>query len=219
MKKATGTSDKKDNSVQVALDKECIRIMQSGNKIKASDAFAQLYKRYKETIHYNVLRSVSMNHELAEDLTQEIFVKIFTKSELYDFSNAVSTWMFKITKNHVIDHKRKEKYELLSLDNLKSEFGSDNEVAEMAFQVEDKSHDNFQLLVRQERAEAVTRAINALKSDEAKMAVKLVCLDELTYEEAAEKMDLPIGTVKAIIFRSKDEMNKTIVTGTGFVYA
>jgi len=199
----------KRSAEQQAKDKVCAKAMQSSNANEARIAFNQLYKRYKNPIFYLVLRGVNMNTDIADDLTQEIFAKVFEKIQSYDHSSAFSTWMYTIANNHLIDFKRKQKIEILSLNNLNSEMGRDEEVHEFAFQIEDKFSDTFKLVLKKERAMAVTDALNnGVKSEKARQAVVFIFLEDMSYEEASKIMNLPIGSVKGLVFRAKDEMKK-----------
>ena len=211
---------KKDNTAQVEKDKACVIAMQSSNKAKRQDAFNQLHKRYKSPIYYEVLKFVKMNKETANDLTQEIFVKVWEKIDQYDFSVVFSTWLYNVAKNHVIDFKRKQKIEVLSMESLRSEFGGDEDVSEISFQLEDKSADTFIGMVRGERAKMVLDALNhGIKSEDAKDIIALLFMKELSYEEVAEVKKMPLGTVKALMFRAKDEMKKYLsVSSPEFEY-
>lgn len=197
------------NEAQIAEDKANAKAMQSSNKGKAQTAFNQIYKRYKSPIFFMALRYVKMNQETAEDLTQEIFVKIWEKVDSYNFSVAFSTWFYNLAQNHLIDYKRRQKVEVLSMETLRSEYGGDEDVNEIAFQLEDKSADTFNDVIRGERAEAVMDALNkGVKSEDAKQIITLIFLDDMSYEKVAEKVKMPLGTVKAIMFRAKTEMKE-----------
>lgn len=196
------------NSVQTEKDKDAVIAMQSTNKATAMIAFNQIYKRYKNPIFYEVMKFVKMNKEVAEDLTQEIFVKVFQKVQTFDFSVVFSTWLYNVAKNHVIDFKRKQKIEVLSMESLRAEFGGDEEVSEVSFQIEDKSSDTFNGVVRSERAKLVLEALNQIKSAKAREIIQLIFIDDISYEKAAEQVAMPIGTVKALMFRAKNEMKE-----------
>ncbi len=203
-------SVKANNAEQVEKDKAYAVAMQSGTKFEAQEAFNQLYKRYKASIFFMALKAVKMNEETAKDLTQEIFAKVFAKVNQYNFSTVFSTWLYNIATNHIIDYKRREKYEVFSIETLKSEFGSDDDVAEVSFQLEDKSENNYKLLERKERAEVVHIALEKVKSVEGKQIMNLIFLQGLAYEETAKEMNMPIGTIKAFMHRTKIEMAKYI---------
>ena len=85
-----------ENAEQRAEDKLNIQIMCSKNKEKAQNAFNKLYSRYQYAIFYKILRMVKNNRELAEDLTQDVFAKLYTKAHTYNEGNAFSTWFYNI---------------------------------------------------------------------------------------------------------------------------
>jgi RNA polymerase sigma factor (sigma-70 family) len=194
------------SEAQIAEDKANAKAMQTGNSAVAQNAFNKIYKRYKSPIFYTALRFVKMNEETAKDLTQEIFVKIWEKVHLYDFSTAFSTWFYNLAKNHLIDYKRKQNVEVLSMETLRSEFGGDEDVNEIAFQIEDKSMDTFKSLVKSERAGAVREAIESIKNEESRNVINLIFMNDMPYKDAADQLGLPLGTVKAIMFRAKKEL-------------
>lgn len=194
---------------QVAFDKACVVAMQTGNSTDAGNAFNQLYKRYSKAITFEVMKFIKADKEVIEDLTQEIFIKVFEKIKTYDFSVVFSTWLYKIAHNHAIDYKRKDKVEVLSVEQLSKGFGNDEEAGELSFQLEDLNVEAFHGLERKERAEMVLDAVsNGIKSDDARQVVTLIFLNDMSYEKVAETTKMPIGTIKALMFRAKDEMKK-----------
>lgn len=200
---------KAKNEKQHILDKANAKAMQCGTKSEAQAAFNQIYKRYKNAILFEVVRLVGLDNELAKDLTQEIFIKVFEKIDQYNYSVALSTWLYSIAKNHAIDHKRRQKVEVMSVESLALEYSGDEEVSDVSFQLEDKSANTFQDVVRKERANAVMDAINnGVKTLDAKQIVTLLFLEDMSYEKVAEHLEMPIGTIKAVMFRAKAEMKK-----------
>ena len=215
------TTEKKQNTEQQAKDKEFAKAMLSSNKVEAQNGFNQIYKRYKSPIFFLVLRMVKMNTDIADDLVQEIFVKVYEKISKYDNTTALSTWLYAIANNHVIDYKRRENIEVLSIENLnvKMNDGDDN-VNDTGFQLEDFSVDLFETSVRNERAIAVLEALDkGVKCEQSKQIITLIFLDDMSYEKVAEQMQLPLGTVKNMMFRAKKEMkNYLAVTKRDFHY-
>jgi len=194
---------------QVAFDKSCVLTMQTGNSTDAGNAFNQLYKRYSKAITFEIMKFVKADKEVIEDLTQEVFIKVFEKIKTYDFSVVFSTWLYKIAHNHAIDYKRKDKVEVLSVEQLSKGFGNDEEAGELSFQLEDLNIESFHGLERKERSEMVLDAVtNGIKSAEARQVITLIFLDDMSYEKVAETTKMPIGTIKALMFRAKDEMKK-----------
>lgn len=196
------------NPEQVAKDKACAKAMCGKDKAKAQRAFNEIYSRYKSAILYKVaMRFVKNNKETAEDLTQEIFEKVYMKIKTYDFSTCFSTWLYTVAINHCRDYKRTERYEILSVESLKAEFSNDEDSSEVAFQIEDKDADVFDEVVKLERSAAVLDAVkNGIKSDDARQIITLIFLEDKRYDEVAETMKMPLGTIKAFMFRAKKEL-------------
>lgn len=197
------------NTEQVTKDKECAIAMQSGNKADKQNAFNQLHKRYKSPIFYAALRYVKMNEETAKDLTQEIFVKVWEKIDQYNFSTVFSTWLYTIAHNHLKDFKRKERVEVLSINvlSIHPDFSGDLDAGETPFQIEDSSVDTFNSVVRGERAGFVIDALNkGVKSADAREIISLIFLEDMSYDKVAQIKKMPLGTIKALMFRAKDEM-------------
>jgi RNA polymerase sigma-70 factor (ECF subfamily) len=196
------------NPAQAEKDKACVKAMCGKNKAKAQLAFNEIYARYKSAVMYKVaMRFVKNNKEKAEDLTQEIFEKVYVKIKTYDFSTCFSTWLYTVALNHCRDYKRTERYEILSVETLKAEFNGDEDASEVAFQIEDKSEDVFKTIVKMENSELINRAIGrGIMSSKGRRVIRLIFLKELTYEEVSDRMNLPLGTVKAFMFRAKQDL-------------
>lgn len=163
------------------------------------NAFSKLMSRYHDSIFFMVLKMVH-NRDDAEDLTMEAFGKAFNSITNYSADFAFSTWLFKIATNNCIDHIRKKKLQTTSLEqtNTTSEDGDVQPIA-----VKDYSPDPEESLMKDQRAEKIRGAIEQL-SPKYRTLIELRYLDELSYEEIAVKLDIPLGTVKAQLFRAKD---------------
>lgn len=168
--------------------------------IKESDqtAYAELMTRYREPVYYTVLKMVH-NREDAEDLTIEAFGKAFKNLEKYSPDYAFSTWLFKIATNNCIDYIRKKRLETTSLDNTVT-----NEDGEsMQINIKDSSPDPEQSVLKGQRAEIVREAVEQLKP-KYKSLIELRYFKEFSYDEISEELALPLGTVKAQLFRAKE---------------
>ncbi len=163
------------------------------------NAFSKLMSRYHDSIFFMVLKMVH-NRDDAEDLTMEAFGKAFNSITNYSADFAFSTWLFKIATNNCIDHIRKKKLQTTSLEqtNTTSEDGDVQPIA-----VKDYNPDPEESLMKDQRAEKIRGAIEQL-SAKYRTLIELRYLDELSYEEIAVKLDIPLGTVKAQLFRAKD---------------
>jgi RNA polymerase sigma factor (sigma-70 family) len=161
-------------------------------------AFAALLSRYRESIYHLILKMVK-NLDDADDLTIETFGKAFSNLEKYSPNYAFSTWLYKIALNNCIDYIRKKRIETFSLDKPIS----DDEGDPYVIDVKTTAPDPEEIFIRQQRARLMRETLDKLNPKYKKL-IELRFFDELSYEEIADKMKLPLGTVKAQLFRAKD---------------
>jgi RNA polymerase sigma-70 factor (ECF subfamily) len=159
-------------------------------------AYAELLDRYRDAIYYMLLKMVN-NASDAEDLTIEAFGKAFKNLNQYAPNYAFSTWLFKIATNNCIDFIRKKKANHVSLDH-------DDEEYEMAtHEVQATVPDPEETLINQQKAILMRNVVTKLKPRYRKL-IELRYFNELSYEEIADELELPIGTVKAQLFRARE---------------
>ena len=171
---------------------------------KDQTAYAELLDRYQGAIFHLVNRMVYSEDD-AEDLTIETFTKAFKRLHQYTPAFAFSTWLFKIASNHTIDFIRKKRINALSLDR-----GFSNAEGErMEISVKDDGLDPMEALQKQERIERMREVVSQLK-DRYRRLVELRYFEEKSYEEISEELNLPLGTVKAQLFRARDMMAKVL---------
>lgn len=166
---------------------------------KAGDqkAFAELLGRYRDAIYFMLLKMVN-NKSDAEDLTIEAFGKAFKNLQQYSPSFAFSTWLFKIATNNCIDYMRKVKNSTFSLDQ-----SFDSEDNDPMINIKSDSLNPEEKLIKHQRETQVKLIISKLKPRYKKL-IQLRYFEEKSYEEIAEEMNLPVGTVKARLFRARD---------------
>ncbi len=176
-------------------DMELVVLAQQGNQ----QSFAKLMERYRDSIYFMVLKMVH-NRDDAEDLTQEAFSKAFNSLRNYSAEYAFSTWLFKIATNNCIDFIRKKRLQTTSLDSstITNEEGESPTIA-----VADYNPNPEQSIIKEQRAARIREVIEKL-SPKYKQLIEMRYFDELSYEEIAAQLDLPLGTVKAQLFRAKD---------------
>lgn len=160
-------------------------------------AYAELLGRYRDAIYFMLLKMVN-NKSDAEDLTIEAFGKAFKKIQQYSPSFAFSTWLFKIASNNCIDYLRKKKGNIVSLDNS----SEDNDMTSTT-NLQSSAPDPEEKMIRDQKAKLMQTVVSKLKPRYRKL-VELRYFEEYSYEEIAEELDLPIGTVKAQLFRARD---------------
>ncbi len=170
------------------------------NKAKTGDqvAFGKLMARYKESVYYMILKMVH-NRDDADDLTMVAFSKAFNNLANYSADFAFSTWLFRIATNNCIDFIRKKKLQTTSIDQTSPT--DDGESVPIA--VKDKAMTPEERIIKDQRAIKIREVIQEL-SPKYKQLIELRYFEELSYEEIADRCDLPLGTVKAQLFRAKD---------------
>lgn len=160
-------------------------------------AFEALLNRYRGPI-YSLCFRMTRHSEDAHDLAQEIFIKVFSLLERYDEEYAFSSWLFRIATNHCIDYLRRNRLRFLSLDG-----GGHKDNEEIEFQLPDSGPCPDTVLQRKEALDRLEEIIDQLPPHY--RAITLLRHDqELSYEEIAEILDLPLGTVKARIHRARN---------------
>ncbi|MFN8298250.1 MAG: sigma-70 family RNA polymerase sigma factor [Chitinophagales bacterium] len=181
-------------STRAQEDLELVAKAKEGDQV----SFSKLMNRYRDSIYFMVLKMVH-NRDDAEDLTIEAFGKAFNNISNYSADFAFSTWLFKIATNNSIDFIRKKRLQTTSLDQKTQT--DDGEITPIA--VKDHNPDPEESMMKDQRAQKIRGAIEQL-SPKYRTLIELRYLDELSYEEIAEKLDIPLGTVKAQLFRAKD---------------
>jgi RNA polymerase sigma factor (sigma-70 family) len=163
----------------------------------SQNAYAELMDRYRDTIFFMLLKMVK-NRNDAEDLTIEAFGKAFKNIHQYTPNYAFSTWLFKIASNNCIDFLRKKKNITISIDGQ-----TDSEGNEMTLPIPSDELDPEEDLIKKQKAKLLRQVVDQLKPRYKELVI-LRYFDELSYEEIAERHHLPLGTVKAQLFRARE---------------
>jgi RNA polymerase sigma factor (sigma-70 family) len=166
-------------------------------------AYRELLARHRQSI-YHVIFKIVRNPDEAADLVQETFMKAFGSLASYRFEYRFSTWLYKIAANSAIDHLRKKRIEALSLD--KPVPTHDGEVA---LEIPDWSHSPEEDLFRKRRAVTIGEAIASLPIKYREVIV-LRHQQDKSYDEIAGQLHIPVGTVKARIFRARELLKKKL---------
>ena len=161
-------------------------------------AFADLLKIYREPLYLMLLKMTNDPVE-ADDLTIEAFGKAFRSLHLYSPTHAFSTWLFTIASNNCIDHIRKKRLQTVSINNVYPQ--DDENQTEM--QIESNAPNPEEEFITGQRVKIMREAVQLLKPRYKKL-VEMRYFEELSYEEISVKLGLPIGTVKAQLFRARD---------------
>jgi RNA polymerase sigma factor (sigma-70 family) len=158
-------------------------------------AFAILMNRYRDSIYFMLLKMVN-NPSDAEDLTIEAFGKAFSNLDLYTPSFAFSTWLFKIATNNCIDFIRKKQVSPTPLDHLQ------DSMENVTQNIQSDLPDPEESMINHQKIAALKDIVNQLKP-RYKSLIELRYYKEYSYEEISSELRLPIGTVKAQLFRAK----------------
>ncbi|MCH2223440.1 MAG: sigma-70 family RNA polymerase sigma factor [Crocinitomicaceae bacterium] len=161
-------------------------------------AYAKLMDRYRESIYFMMLKMVK-NTDDADDLTIEAFGKAFNRLKQYSPSYAFSTWLFKIASNNCIDFIRKKRIHVTSMDTGRK---TDNGET-VFFDAKSNTRDPEETVVHKQKVLMMRKVVSQLKP-RYRILVEKRYFEELTYEEISEELDLPLGTVKAQLFRARD---------------
>ncbi len=166
-------------------------------------AYERLVEKYQVPLRRHVAKMVRDDAQI-DDLVQEAFVKAFKSIESYNPSYAFSTWLYRITTNHSIDYIRKKKLPTFSIDKpVQTRDG------QLQVELPDTTYRPDRDIVTGQRNAILSAAIDALPEKYNKVIV-MRHQQELSYDEIAEQLDLPLGTVKAHIFRARALLNKAL---------
>lgn len=173
-------------------------------KKNESRAFETLLKKYRKSVYYMLLKMVN-NADDAEDLTQEAFAKAFNSLHKFDSKYAFSTWLFRIATNNCIDFIRKKRIQTVSIDSSYENDEGDN----MTFDIKDPNLSPDDLMLKKQRKEYLKKAVDRLPAKYKKL-VELRYFQELSYDEVAQELELPLGTVKAQLFRARELLSQEL---------
>ncbi len=166
-------------------------------------AYRELIRRYQRPIFSLVYRMVR-DRELAEDLAQETFVKVLNAIDTYRPEYKFSSWIFKIANNAAIDHLRKRSLDTLSLDGSPHAETADA-IEATTLQIGDTRETQLDEVASRELGAQIEAAISQLRP-EYRSCIILRHVDGRPYEEIAEMLGLPLGTVKTYIHRARNEL-------------
>ena len=174
-------------------------------------AYADLMRMYKEPI-YLLLLKMTNNPTEADDLTMEAFGKAFASLHLYTPTHAFSTWLFSIATNNCVDFIRKKRLQTIYLDDIRTK--SEGEVYEYPIPSEgDNPEEN---IIHEQRVQILREVVRQLKPRYRKL-VEMRYFEEMSYEEIAEELDVPLGTVKVQLFRARDLLYNILITKKEFL--
>ena len=166
-------------------------------------AYTAILHRYRGSI-YNLIYKMVHNRVETEDLVQEAFIKAFAALATFNDDYAFSTWLYKIAINNCIDHFRKRRLKTFSMDTpIESKDGT------IKREISDSSYLPDKPLLNKEKNQLIEQAIAELP-EKYRISIVLRHNEEKSYEEIAQIMNIPLGTVKARIFRAREMLKKKL---------
>ena len=174
-------------------------------------AYNELMKLYRDPLYFMLYEKVG-DQELAKDLTIESLGKAFKKLHLYVPNYVFSTWLFTVARNHCIDYLRKNKLPTVSIDKMML----DEDGKRTNFDLISEMLNPEQEMEKKQRVAILRQIVDQLKP-KYRALVKLRYFKEMTYDEIATTLDIPIGTVKAQFHRSREQLFK-IMSGIKDAY-
>ena len=173
------------------------------------NAFKALMDKYRKSLSLHIQRMVRHRQGEVDDLVQESFIKAFSALSSYSVDYAFSTWLYKIATNHTIDFLRKKKLQTYSIDKPR-----ETKDGALEFELPDATYRPDRHIVADQRRKLIQEAIDSLPPKYHRVIV-MRHQQEKSYEEIARELDLPLGTVKAHIFRARELLNKYLRSKRG----
>tara|TARA_B100000941_G_scaffold35162_1_gene20990 strand:- start:506 stop:1108 length:603 start_codon:yes stop_codon:yes gene_type:complete len=170
-------------------------------------AYNELMKLYRDPLYFMLLEKVG-DKELAKDLTIEALGKAFKKLHMYTPKYTFSTWLFTVARNNCIDYLRKNKIKTTSID----QFTIDNDGKKNKIDIQSDELNPEGILIRKQKIAILRQVVDKLKPKYREL-VKLRYFKEMSYEEISTLLQVPIGTVKAQLYRSREQLFQ-IVSGS-----
>lgn len=164
-------------------------------------AFSRLKQKYHDAIFNLIYRMIREKDEV-EDLTQEAFIKAFASLSTFNNEYAFSTWLYKIATNNCIDYIRRKKLQTFSIDKP-----IESKESDFSFELPDSTYEPDKAMIASQRKKLLDDAINSLPP-KYRQVIVMRHQEELEYQEIAQILKLPLGTVKAHIFRAREMLYK-----------
>ena len=184
-------------------DADVVRLAQDGREA----AFRELVRRYERPV-FSLVHRMVRDREVAEDLAQDTFIKVLNHIDRYSPEFKFSSWIFKIANNAAIDHLRRRELDTLSLDG--SPHAETPEAMQAtALQIGARQESPLDTVEAKELGGAIEIAIGRLRP-EYRSCILLRHVEGRAYEEIAEMLDLPLGTVKTYIHRARNELRQAL---------
>ncbi|WP_020533557.1 RNA polymerase sigma factor [Flexithrix dorotheae] len=161
-------------------------------------SYADLMEKYRRPVYHTMLKMVR-NVDDAEDLTIEAFAKAFRNLSKFKKDYTFSTWLFRVATNNCIDFIRKKRLETMSINAEITKDDGDS----LSIDIKDGALDPMEEAIKSQKIEIIRQFVTLLPLKYQKL-VKLRYFEELSYDEIAQELEAPLGTVKAQLHRARE---------------
>ncbi|MGN7386315.1 RNA polymerase sigma factor [Sporosarcina sp. SAFN-015] len=165
-------------------------------------AYAHIINKYKNQLYATILR-MTKNPQDAQDFVQDAFIKVYRNLDKYDASGSFSGWIYRVAINHCMDEFRKKRYSM-------TQIVIDEE------RVVEPNHPEL-VFLKKEKSRQLERLIATLPEDE-RLIILLRYVNEISYEEIGEVMEVPTSTVRNKLHRAKKKMRETVKREGGYFH-
>ena len=175
-------------------------------KVKKGDqqAFELLVRKYKMTV-YNTIHSIIGNDQEADDIAQEVFLKVYTKADSFKGKSSFSTWLYRITVNRCVDELRKRNNKIISYE---TEF-DEEEKLKLKDVLASKEGDITEELKQKELQDIIQKAMNSLP-EKYRIILTLKEIEGLSYTEISKIMKISLAKVKIWLFRARQKLKEEL---------
>lgn len=208
--------ENKRNPMGVRFSEPNMKDLEILERIKKGDrqAFKMIHKKYAPLIRQHVYMYVH-NRTLTEDIVQTIMAKVWCNIDKYRIEHTFNTWVWTIVRNHLVDHHRKTRTTVLSTasniaiscEDLDIDSAREHPVI-FENTLEDNNSNTESRIVERERHNFIKNLLGGV-SDRERRIVEMFFLEEKTYNEIAEEMNIPLGTMKVLMVRAKEKIRNT----------
>ena len=210
----------KEKETSAELSNQILSMIKLGSKAEKEAGFELLFKKFKPMVFNFFNKALFSDGETSKDLMIEVFMKVHINIDSYSAEKAaLSTWIYKISKNVLIDHFRsRANNETLSIDSLfDNAKNNDSDANVPPFQIADNNaNDSSELLIREERVLELLNALNKLKREDYRKALTLFYFEEKSYKEISDEMNISNSSLKVLLHRAKISL-RVILDRQGFL--
>lgn len=201
---------------EMNVESRVLELINCNSQIKKDEGFSLLFKEYKSKVFNFLNKKLNYNEEVAKDLLMDVFTKVHLKFDSYSSDEGtISSWIYKIANNTLLDFRKKKSNSEVSLDSLGFTTNNGDEFIE--FQVEDKNllNNSMNSMIKAEEYKLLFLAVEKIKNEKQRQALVLYYFGDKSYSEISSEMGIPQSDVKAFLHRAKKHL-KDILTKGGF---